>query len=272
MTEQPTCSRCPNAIAWRGLCRKHYDHYCAQRKRSGIPWYTPADECRQHAQALRDAGLSLDRIGRLAGVSDTLIMQLCRGDLVRVRHETHTGILDIPLPVATYTAATDRARVDPTGTLRRLRALVAFGYTQRDLAGRIGMFETNFGEIIRATHPQVAASTARRVETLYDELTAKPPVRPSKSAIRRAEARGWAPPLAWDDETIDDPEAKPQHNIHRRVRFAERYEELREIERVPVKKVSAVVEYFETVLNEKPENVQRQIDRYKATERKAHAS
>jgi hypothetical protein len=25
-----------------------------------------------------------------------------------------------------------------------------------------------------------------------------------------AEAEGWAPPLAWDDDTIDDPQAMPQ--------------------------------------------------------------
>jgi len=29
------------------------------------------------------------------------------------------------------------------------------------------------------------------------------------AATRRAAARGWAPPLAWDDDTIDDPNATP---------------------------------------------------------------
>lgn len=270
MTDKPTCSRCPNVPAARGLCRKHYEYYCDQRNRAGIPWYMPADASREHALALRAAGLNADRIGELAGLCDTTVLDLCNGVLGKVRTETHHGILAIEIPTATYTVSTDGARVDPTGTLRRLRALVAFGYTQRYVADRLGMFETNLGVVIRAVRPLVQASTARRVEALYDELTARPPAKPSKSAIRRAAALGWAPPLAWDDETIDDPNTKPQHDIHRPVRFAERYEELRD--HVGVTKAEHAIEHFGKHFDQKPENVQRQIDRYNASQRKAIAS
>jgi predicted DNA-binding protein (UPF0251 family) len=52
----------------------------------------------------------------------------------------------------------------------------------------------------------VTRSTAARVARLYDLLSMRPG--PSPIAKRRALAKGWAPPLAWDDDTIDDPRAR----------------------------------------------------------------
>jgi hypothetical protein len=40
---------------------------------------------------------------------------------------------------------------------------------------------------------------------------------------------GWVPPLAWDDDTIDNPQAKPDLGEKRTIRWDERYLELREI-------------------------------------------
>ena len=54
----------------------------------------------------------------------------------------------------------------------------------------------------------VAPATARAVEDLYDRAW-QGPRRPSTASRRRAVTAGWAPPLAWDDDTIDDPAASP---------------------------------------------------------------
>lgn len=57
----------------------------------------------------------------------------------------------------------------------------------------------------------IMVSTRDAVRRLYDELswTVPPPSRIRSRAQRMAAARRWAPPLAWDDETIDDPKARP---------------------------------------------------------------
>jgi hypothetical protein len=57
--------------------------------------------------------------------------------------------------------------------------------------------------VYRKTHEAVAAA--------YDALSMKlpPDTGISRQVRAHAERRGWAPPLAWDDDTIDDPDAVP---------------------------------------------------------------
>ncbi len=64
---------------------------------------------------------------------------------------------------------------------------------------------------------RVRLRTDRAVRELYELLWDIAP--PAKTAQQRrnitrakamAERYGWPPPLAWDDDTIDDPDAQPQ--------------------------------------------------------------
>jgi DNA-binding transcriptional MerR regulator len=98
------------------------------------------------------------------------------------------------------------AWVDPTGTRRRIQALVRVGWPLREIFTRLG-----YGPRSRPANVlygrQVHRSTALRVAAVYDELSMTPG--PSSLAAARAAGKGWAPPLAWDDDTIDDPAAAP---------------------------------------------------------------
>lgn len=101
--------------------------------------------------------------------------------------------------------------VDSIGTGRRLQALCAIGYTCTDLAVRLGMPATHKSRVARlatAGHPHILPRTADAVAKLYNELWDKPG--PSQINRVRAPRKGWVPPQAWDDETIDDPDATPQ--------------------------------------------------------------
>lgn len=95
--------------------------------------------------------------------------------------------------------------VDATGTRRRLRALACNGWTNDLLAARLGVS----GSAVRAWtyNERVRRSTVARVAALYDQLWDQPGAS-SRTAARAARA-GWAPPLAWDDDTIDDPASRP---------------------------------------------------------------
>jgi transcriptional regulator with XRE-family HTH domain len=98
----------------------------------------------------------------------------------------------------------------PHGTVRRLQALCAIGWTQGELGERLGITSSRVSNIIRLTRTGVWIHTAEAVAALYDELSMTVPTgRDSNYARTYAASKGWAPPLAWDDEAIDDPDARP---------------------------------------------------------------
>ena len=51
---------------------------------------------------------------------------------------------------------------------------------------------------------------------------------PRNSWAIAAVLRGWAPPLAWDEDSIDSPEAPPNPGRHETLTFRDRYLELRD--------------------------------------------
>ena len=62
--------------------------------------------------------------------------------------------------------------------------------------------------VLRAgNRPHVTAQTAAAIARAYTALSSTPG--PSDTARKTAADLGWAPPLAWDDDTIDDPAAEP---------------------------------------------------------------
>lgn len=98
-----------------------------------------------------------------------------------------------------------------TGTIRRLRALVALGYTPQCLSRRLRVLASRVQYWLHSAPHRLPLTVRDAVIELYDQLSMQLPDDPA-SPRARAEARalGWAPPLAWDDETIDDPAVAPQ--------------------------------------------------------------
>lgn len=106
-------------------------------------------------------------------------------------------------------------RVPIVGVLRRLRALNRLGWSRRAIAERMGRTESWLSQVTRRTF--VSPETAAAVREVYDELSMRLPEASTpteRGAVFRAkthaERMGWPPPLAWSDDTIDDPEAEPE--------------------------------------------------------------
>lgn len=95
--------------------------------------------------------------------------------------------------------------VNAIGTQRRLRALAAVGWTFDGLAERLNMLPSNLRSLARDTAPLRHPRTAAKVAALYRELAGTPG--PSLIARKRAAAKGWPTPIAWDN--IDDPAEQP---------------------------------------------------------------
>lgn len=106
------------------------------------------------------------------------------------------------------------AFVPADGTIRRLRALAAIGWTNAELAARLHVTKIAVGWWRAARYERVHRDTARRIAALYEQLSAVPG--PSSRARVYARRAGWVPPLLWEGVDIDDPAAQPMRDRGRR--------------------------------------------------------
>lgn len=209
-------------------------YHAARRRKVAYKQWSPwvdAEPARQHVKKLQAAGMGLVRIGELSDMSHGAIWRLEHGNPKRgklppfqIRKDTADRILAVTVSLDTLAAF---AVVDATGAHRRLQALVAVGWTQRRLAERLNVTPANMASFMR--RPRMLATRARTIRGLYDELWNTQPQCQStqeRLAVTRARefaaARGWAPPMAWDDDTLDDPAAKPsgavtEQSAHRKL-------------------------------------------------------
>lgn len=224
----PTCQR-TGKPGNRGMCYRHYKADQERRQREG-DWsgYMPADIVNEHIAKLTAAGMSLQRIGNICGLS-AVGMRLLR-TRTRVWRTNGEKILAIT-PEGFYDSETS-GFVPAVGSVRRIQALIAIGHTQVSLAERIGLTDTWLYQLLNGRLTQVCMTTARGIDTLFRELQLEIPApSPAATAARnRAKHKGWLPPLAWDEDTIDDPDAKPYTPSKRKATdFLDEYEEMREL-------------------------------------------
>ena len=93
------------------------------------------------------------------------------------------------------------------GTTRRVRALARIGWASTAVGERLGISGSAITDVTTARNPMMLAETAMRIRAVYEDLCMT--IGPSSGARRFATRKGWPPPLAWDDGTIDDPDATP---------------------------------------------------------------
>lgn len=211
------CSKgCGRKATRRGWCNSHY---MQQRERQIAygRWevvYVDAEPVRLHIRALQAAGLGSRRIAELAGVNRKTIQWITTGRSERgagpankVTAVNAKKILAVSLPATPHQAASDHQPVPAVGTVRRMQALVRFGYTHSYLAERLGITPANATHLFRGDTRHVLADTARKVERLFGELEVTPG--PSERARNEGRRRRWPLPFAWDEDSIDDPAAAP---------------------------------------------------------------
>ncbi|WP_143320100.1 hypothetical protein [Cellulomonas iranensis] len=162
----------------------------------------------EHLGALLDAGLSASRIGRLAGVSPTTVRRCVAGHYEHLQQRTARRLLAVSLPHAVAAPVT-HGRVPAVGARRRIAALLALGWTHQHITAAMRTTGTHQRSalVLRQPGDQVEYATWAAIAAAYDDLSMTPG--PSRVTARRAAALEYAPPLAWDDDTIDDPAATP---------------------------------------------------------------
>lgn len=178
-------------------------------------WRADTAPVRIHLRSLMVAGMGYKLIAKRAGVATSTVGRILYGrpdlgtpppattrydiaaKLLAVQHELHPN-----------------SPIEATGTVRRVQALVAIGHTLTAIAEAIGWTVQNFTRVVReGSVPyacRVEVRTAQAVAALYDQLSMTRPAGLSADKARRYAARqGWFPPLAWEDDQLDDPVATP---------------------------------------------------------------
>jgi hypothetical protein len=202
------CCRCPDCTAANTAASR-----AATRERTYGRWhpYVDAGTVREHIAGLRTAGIGVERIAQLAGLSVSHVRQLAehgRAGLPttqRVRASTAARVLSVDIDDA---SRAPHSRVDATGTRRRVQAFMATGWTLELLAGQL---DRRPSSLLRSmTSASVTARTAHEVASLYEQLSGSTPPRATDkqrvaadAARAHAVAQGWLPPLAWDNIDTD---------------------------------------------------------------------
>lgn len=196
-------------------CKKAKRRYNRTRYRQvGYGTWQPfvdAEPVRQHLRKLGAAGLGWMRAADLAGLKRCTVSAVLYGragcpPTVKIRPHTAEKILAVR---ATPDLLANGTPVPAIGTVRRLRALIALGYPVQHLAEHLPIGYEQAQRIAARGPDTVTNEVARATTVLYDRLslTVPPDTWVHRRTQRTAQRRMWAPPLAWDDATIDDPDA-----------------------------------------------------------------
>lgn len=199
-----------------GLCRDRAVTHDATRRRLKAygQWKprTDAERVRIHLRALQLVPLTRQEIALRSGLNPNRIKQILHDGWRTVRTADAEAVLNIPVPTKPVPSG---ARTDATATRRRIQALMAVGYPMPAIIRTTGTAERRLRDVIHDRQGTVEATTAIAVETAYDLLWDKDPLdqgvwlRDAARARATAARHRWAPPAAWDDDTIADPKALP---------------------------------------------------------------
>lgn len=186
-------------------CREANKRYCKQYRVKTIrqPIRIDAAPVRELLQEWVDQGYSQTQIGDAVGKKSGDISKLLRGQAT-IAPSVAERILRSPGPAGTPA----HARVDSTGTIRRGRALHAIGYQIYAIAEAVPMATNHLGRVLYHQPAAVSAGVAQGMAALYKQWSGRPG--PSHFARHNARRRSWDGPLAWDDDTIDNPNARPE--------------------------------------------------------------
>lgn len=165
-----------------------------------------AKPVRGHAYDLENRGMSRRSIAEAAGVSATTITNLMNGNTATMQRSVANKVLAVR-PEHILARTRPAGFVPAIGARRRIRALYAIGHTADTIAADLGVKPFAIRNIVNHPGRWIARTAHDDIVTAYERLWDVPG--PSGHNRARAARWGWLPPMAWDDDTIDDPAATP---------------------------------------------------------------
>lgn len=161
---------------------------------------------REHIAGLLDQGASVRGIAEAAGISPSVVSRLRLGRQPSIRRPVAAALGNV-----TMTAIVGRPNgagfVPNLGARRRIQAMLAIGWRHEDINAATGKGRSQV--ILAQAGDWISRDNHDAIARAYAQLAGRPG--PSAATRGRAAKLGYAPPAAWDDDTIDDPAALPQH-------------------------------------------------------------
>ncbi|GHH87907.1 hypothetical protein [Streptomyces capitiformicae] len=203
---------------------RQWDRARYRAKASGEPGrYVDAEPVRQHLLKLYAAGITIHAVAAATGLSYLAVRSFTHHEYGnrRSRRQRCTTTTQAKLLAVTPDNITT-GRIDATGTIRRVQALVAIGFPLERIAPHTVLSVNNMSALLQ--RKTVLASTASSVADAYELLRNRKPARHGvdkrniSRATKRAAANRWPTPTYWDRHpgAIDDPDFEPLYGVTRR--------------------------------------------------------
>lgn len=198
--------------------------YAEQKRRDlyrhrGVSLMVDAGPMQRRIRLWVDSGILCKDIAARAGVSKSFVQQHYNGissegePMHHARSQAHDKVM------AARFSRSEIKRYPVVGIRRRLRALMALGYTTvhlERLLGRDNQQVSNW-TLGRDAKKFFSVDNALNVIEVYEKYSTTDPLtelgEPAfgvRYAQNRARKLGYAPPGCWDADTIDDPDAFPE--------------------------------------------------------------
>ena len=188
---------------------RHWEIQWQMDRHRGIKRYRSTDKVKDHIAWLIEQGFNCTSIATAAGVDRGTVLNVMSGKNRMITLKTEKKIMAVT-PEGVYARPDQRGYVPAIGAVRRIQALITMGWRYKDLNARCGIRTEKVGE-----GPWIGREHHEKIRKLYDELwNTRGPA--TQGNITKALNKGWAKPMAWDDDTIDDPAAKPYGTVTER--------------------------------------------------------
>lgn len=168
--------------------------------------------------AAHQRGMSYPAMERQLGVGRQLLADVHKGRKGTIRRVNYEAIIALEFIPTPQDGVRLGARLNATGSIRRIDALRAKGYPKDYLAAYIGVQHQNLPPGVGGSK-WIYPAMATKVREMYEKLRETDPRDLcTETGVRRAEMRAarldLIPPDCWDDDTIDDPAAVPEYTGH----------------------------------------------------------
>lgn len=154
--------------------------------------------------------MSYSAIARELGTAHTWVRAVVTGKIQRISPAREKVVLRL-----TSYWPDDTSHVSALGSIRRLQALHAFGYSWTRLAAETGYSLSGLKSVAHGQWEVVEARNAETIREVYERLSMTIPTSDDphvRSGIQRARnngrIKGWPVPMSWDDP--DNPREMPK--------------------------------------------------------------
>lgn len=194
-------------------------------RKMGTPLLVTPEEFALAADLLARArryGMSDTMIADQVGVHESLPTKVRKGHIKSMYRSNFNKVMSLrPARPKVFHSPTrgkvpSGAKVDSTGTVRRMQALRADGFPGHLIGTRLGVSYEATAQLAKTDRKKVLKSTRDDVARVYAELSGKTPADFGIPSNVIGKCRTWArrsgyvPRSCWDLDTIDDPDILPE--------------------------------------------------------------